>query len=131
MYDIWGYLFHSSKNQKKILNGGKKMACFITPMATGIVTTIFRKKIPAALKISWLNIMLWGGVAMLVIDHIANGEIVLYPPFLTAMQNPAAIPSMVQEMVIVGGTMTIAVVLIWAILVAITSRITHLSKQVE
>jgi hypothetical protein len=108
------------------------MACFITPMATGIVTTIFRKKIPAALKINWLNIMLWGGVAMLVIDHIANGEIVLYPPFLlTAMQNPAAIPSMVQEMVIVGGTMTIAVVLIWAILVAITSRITHLSKQVE
>jgi phosphoribulokinase len=107
------------------------MACFIIPMATGIITTIFRKKIPAALKISWLNIMLWGGVAMLVIDHIANGEIVLYPPFLTAMQNPAAIPSMVQEIVIVGGTMTLAVVLIWAILVAITSRITHLSKQVE
>jgi phosphoribulokinase len=107
------------------------MACFITPMATGIITTVFRKKIPAALKISWLNIMLWGGVAMLVIDHIANGEIVLYPPFLTAMQNPAAIPSMVQEIVIVGGTMTLAVVLIWAILVAITSRITHLSKQVE
>jgi len=107
------------------------MACFITPMATGIITTVFRKKIPAALKISWLNIMLWGGVAMLVIDHIANGEIMLYPPFLTAMQNPTAIPSVVQEMVIVGGTMTIAVVLIWAILVAITSRITHLSKQVQ
>jgi len=107
------------------------MACFITPMATGIITTIFRKKIPAALKISWLNIMLWGGVAMLVIDHIANGEIVLYPPFLTAMQNPAAIPSMVQEIVIVGGTMTLAIVLIWAILVAITSRMTHLSKQAE
>ena len=48
------------------------MACFITPMVTGIVTTVFRKKIPAALKISWLNIMLWGGVAMLVIEHIAQ-----------------------------------------------------------
>jgi hypothetical protein len=107
------------------------MACFITPMATGIITTVFRKKIPAALKISWLNIMLWGGVTMLAIEHIVNGEIMLYPPFLTAMQNPAAIPSMVQELVIVGGTMTIAVVLIWAILVAITSRITHLTKQVE
>lgn len=107
------------------------MACFITPMATGIITTVFRKKIPAALKISWLNIMLWGGVAMLAIEHIANGEIMLYPPFLTAMQNPAAIPSMVQEIVTVGGTMTLAIVLLWLILVAITSRTTHLSKQVE
>jgi hypothetical protein len=107
------------------------MACFITPMVTGIVTTVFRKKIPAALKISWLNIMLWGGVAMLVIEHIAQGEIVLYPPFLTAMQNPAAIPGMVQEIITVGGTMTLAIVLIWAILVAITSRVTHMSKQVE
>ncbi len=107
------------------------MACFITPMAIGIVTTIFRKKIPAALKISWLNIMLWGGVTMLVIDHIANGEIMLYPPFLTAMQNPAALPSMVQEITMVGGTMTIAIVLLWAILVGITLKKPHLLKQVE
>ena len=107
------------------------MACFITPMATGIITTVFRKKIPAALKISWLNIMLWGGVIMLVIDHIANGEIMLSPPFLTAIQNPAAIPSMMQEIVIIGGTMTVAIVLIWAIVVAITLKKLHLSKQVE
>jgi hypothetical protein len=107
------------------------MACFIAPMATGIITTVFRKKIPAALKISWLNIMLWGGVAMLTIEHIAHGEVVLYPPFLTAMQNPAAIPTMVQEIVTVGGTMTLAIVLLWAVLVAISLKITHLSKQVE
>jgi hypothetical protein len=107
------------------------MACFIAPMATGIITTIFRKKIPAALKISWLNIMLWGGVAMLAIEHIAHGEVVVYPPFLTAMQNPADIPVMLQELATVGGTMTIAIVLLWAILVAVTSRMTHLSKQVE
>ena len=107
------------------------MACFITPMATGIITPIFRKKIPAALKISWLNIMLWGGVAMLVVDHIVNGEIMLFPPFLTAMQNPADIPSMVQEMVIVGGAMTLTVVVLWAILVAVTSRIAHLSKKTD
>jgi hypothetical protein len=126
-----GCIFQLSKNQNNILKGGKKMACFITPMATGIITTIFRKKIPAALKISWLNIMLWGGVAMLVIDHIANGEIVAYPPFLTAMQNPAAIPSMVQEIVIVGGAMTLTIIFIWAILVAVTTRMTQISKQVE
>jgi len=107
------------------------MACFITPMVTGIVTTVFRKKIPAALKISWLNIMLWGGVAMLIIEHIAQGEIVLYPPFLTAMQNPAAIPGIVQEIVAVGGIMTLTIVLLWAILVAVTSKMAHLLKQVE
>jgi len=107
------------------------MACFVVPLATGVVTTIFRKKIPAALKISWLNIMLWGGVAMLVIEHIAHGEVVLYPPFLTAMQNPAAIPAMVEEMVTIGGTMTIAIVVVWAVLVAISSRMSIRSKQLE
>jgi len=111
--------------------GGKKMACFITPMITAIVTTFFRKKIPAALKISWLNIMLWGGVAMLVVDHFLQGEIVLYPPFLTSMQNPAAFSTLVQEIVTVGGLMTIVVVILWAILVAVTSKMTYLSKQVE
>jgi hypothetical protein len=107
------------------------MACFIAPMATGIVTTVFRKKIPAALKIGWLNIMLWGGVAMLAIEHIAHGEVVFYPPFLTAMQNPANIPVMLQELVTVGGTMTIAIVVIWAILVAITLKMPQLAKQVN
>jgi len=107
------------------------MACFIAPMATGIVTTVFRKKIPAALKIGWLNIMLWGGVVMLAIEHIAHGEVVLYPPFLTAMQNPADIPVMLQELATVGGTMTIAIVVVWIILVAITSRMPRVSKQVE
>ena len=107
------------------------MACFIVPMATGIVTTVFRKKIPAALKIGWLNIMLWGGVVMLAIEHIAHGEVVFYPPFLTAMQNPANIPVMLQELATVGGTMTIAVILTWIILVAITSRIPRVSKQFE
>ena len=107
------------------------MACFLAPMATGIVTTVFRKKIPAALKIGWLNIMLWGGVAMLAIEHIAHGEVVFYPPFLTAMQNPADIPVMLQELATVGGTMTIAIVVVWIILVAITSRTSRVSKQVE
>jgi len=107
------------------------MACFLASMATGIVTTVFRKKIPAALKIGWLNIMLWGGIAMLAIEHIAHGEVVFYPPFLTAMQNPADVPVMLQELATVGGTMTIAIVLAWIILVAITSRMPRLSKQVE
>ena len=107
------------------------MACFVTPLITGIMTTVFRKKVPAALKISWLNIMLWGGVAMLVVDHILAGEIVLYPPFLTAMENPAALTIMVQEIITVGGMMTLVVVILWAILVAVTAKMTQHSKQLE
>jgi len=92
-------------------------------MGVGIVTTIFKKKIPEYLKISWLNIMLWGGVAMLAVEHIAHGEVVFYPPFLTAMQNPAEIPVMLKEIATVGGTMTIAIVFIWAVLVAVTTML--------
>ena len=86
------------------------MACFIAPLSLGIVTTVFRKKVPENLKIGWLNIMILGGAIMLAVEHIAHGEIVLYPPFLTAMQTPAEIPAMLQEMAVVGGTMTIATV---------------------
>jgi len=98
------------------------MACFIAPMSLAIVTTIFRKKIPETLKIGWLNIMIWGGAIMLAVEHIAHGEIVLYPPFLTAMQTPADIPVMLQEMAIIGGTMTITIVFIWIVMVAIYQR---------
>ena len=98
------------------------MACFIAPMSLAIVTTIFRKKIPENLKIGWLIIMIWGGAIMLAVEHIAHGEIVLYPPFLTAMQNPADIPVMLQEMAIIGGAMTITIVFIWIVMVTIYQR---------
>ena len=106
------------------------MACFIAPMSLAIVTTIFRKKIPENLKIGWLNIMIWGGVIMLAVEHIAHEEIVLYPPFLTAMQNPADIPVMLQEMAVVGGTMTLAIVSIWAIMVYIYNKKPEIQKNI-
>jgi len=108
------------------------MACFIAPMSVGIVTTIFRKKIPETLKISWLNIMIWGGVIMLAVEHISHGEIILTPPFLTAMQTPAEIPAMLQEMAIVGGTMTLAIVTIWLVMVYLNIRfMNHLKIKTE
>jgi hypothetical protein len=105
------------------------MACFIVPMSLGIVTTIFRKKIPENLKIGWLNIMIWGGVIMLAVEHIAHGEVVLFPPFLTAMQTPSEIPVMLQEMAIVGGTMTLAIVSIWLIMVFVSQKILQKNKK--
>lgn len=106
------------------------MACFIAPLSLGIVTTIFRKKIPENLKIGWLNIMIFGGAIMLAVEHIAHKEIILYPPFLTAMQTPAEIPVMLQEMAVVGGTMTIAMVSIWAVMVYIYNKKSELQKNI-
>jgi len=106
------------------------MACFIAPMSLAIVTTIFRKKIPDALHIGWLNIMIWGGAIMLAVEHIAHGEIILYPPFLTAMQTPAEIPAMLQEMAVVGGTMTVAMISIWAVMVYIYNKKPELQKNI-
>jgi len=105
------------------------MACFIAPLSLGIVTTIFRKKIPENLKIGWLNIMIFGGAIMLAVEHIAHGEIILYPPFLTAMQTAEEIPIMLKEMVVVGGTMTIAIVAIWAVMVYIYNKKPELQKN--
>ena len=108
------------------------MACFIAPMSLAIVTTIFRKKIPETLHIGWLNIMIWGGAIMLAVEHIAHGEIILYPPFLTATQTPAEIPVMLQEMAIVGGTMTITIVFVWILLVVASQRkLINMSKSIK
>lgn len=104
------------------------MACFIAPLSLGIITTLFRKKIPEHLKLSWLNIMIFGGSIMLAVEHIAHGEIILYPPFLTAMQTPSEIPIMLKEMAVIGGTMTIAIVSIWAIMVLIYNKKSEIQK---
>ena len=99
------------------------MACFIAPMSLAVVTTVFKKKIPEQLKIGWLNIMIWGGVIMLAVEHIAHGEVILFPPFLTAMQTPSEIPVMLHEMATIGGTMTLAIVGIWLVMVFFYQKI--------
>jgi hypothetical protein len=95
------------------------MACFVTPAAVAIATTLNKKKFDPKLKIDWLNNMLWGGVLMLVVEHIASGEIILIPPFLTAMSNAEEISTMLKEMATIGGAMTIAIFFVWVALVVV------------
>ncbi|MDP3981087.1 MAG: hypothetical protein Q8Q33_06735 [Chlamydiota bacterium] len=99
------------------------MACFIAPVAAAIVTTKMTKKTASKYHLDWLNAMLWGGVIMLVVDHIAKGEISLYPPFLTV-----GIGEALLEILKVGLPMTLAVIGVWAMLVMIVSMKT---KTVE
>jgi len=99
------------------------MACFLVPMSLGIITTFFRKIFPKKWHIEWLNMMLWGAVVMLVVEHLAHREISLYPPFLTA-----GISEIIPEMISVGLPMTVFSVSAWAGIVLITELI--LAKNV-
>ena len=104
------------------------MACFTAPMATAIITTIFRKKIPGKYHISWLNTMLWGGTAGLALEHIAHGEIVPYPPFLTAMANPADAAVMFHEIMTIGLGMLLACLTTWGVMLYVASYLEHYAK---
>jgi hypothetical protein len=47
------------------------------------------------------------------------------------MQTPAEIPVMLQEMVTIGGTMTIAIVSIWALMVTIYNRKLLIQRNIK
>ena len=74
-------------------------------------------------KLGWLQNLLYGGSALLAIEHIYHGEVVLYPPFLTAMRNPEDIPEMLHEMSTVGVGMAVLVTAVWAIAVGVSSAL--------
>ena len=110
------------------------MACFLVPAGEAIVTTVVRKVIEKKEKkvggertgntgikwnqrLGWLNKLLWGGCIMLCLEHIWHGEVVPWPPFLTAMDKPGETGPMVHEIVTFGIPMAITVTAVWAIMV--------------
>ncbi len=105
------------------------MACFLVPGAEAIITTVVQKSVGKEKadrwKLNWLNTMLWGGVILLAIEHIWHGEVVPWPPFLTAMKNPADIAPMLHEMATVGTAMAVTVTLVWVLMVTVTTTVTR------
>jgi len=112
------------------------MACFLVPAGEAIVTSVVQKVVENREKkvggertkkpglswsqrLSWLNKLLWGGTILLALEHIWHGEVVPWPPFLTAMGNPAAVAPMLHEMATVGVAMAVFVTVVWAIIVVI------------
>jgi len=91
------------------------MACFLVPTAAGVAGLLAGKKMHKKYRMNILNAMLWGGAAMLAVEHIAHGEVVPYPPFLTA-----GLSEVLPEMLKIGLPMTICIFIAWAIIVAIT-----------
>ncbi|MCR5275651.1 MAG: hypothetical protein K6E26_09880 [Clostridiales bacterium] len=121
------------------------MACFLVPTAEAIVTTIAQKVLASkeknmeihhesgsgkiieksrfSRKLGWLNNMLWGGSALLALEHVWHGEVVPWFPFLTAATDSADRAEMLHEMSTVGVTMALLVTAVWVGMVVVSSRL--------
>jgi hypothetical protein len=105
------------------------MACFLAPMTLAIIMTAVQlltrhSGLSQKLKLSTLNAMLWGGVALLAAEHVFHGEITAFAPYLTAMSSPADTAVMLSEIATVGGSMTLAISLTWMGMLAVTTLMT-------
>jgi hypothetical protein len=115
------------------------MACFLVPVGEAIVTTVVQKvvekregktgrektaknRLSWSRKLSWLNKMLWGGSILLALEHVWHGEVVPWPPFLTAMENPGDVAPMLHEIATVGVAMAVTVTAVWGIMVIIADH---------
>ena len=119
------------------------MACFVVPAAEAVIVTaayIAAKKkeqkieapkladgskfeesnttIKWSKRLSWLMGMLWGGVLLLAFEHFWHGEVVAYPPFLSAMASPEDTVVMLNEMATVGVSMAVTVTAVWGVICA-------------
>ncbi|MBQ9227402.1 MAG: hypothetical protein IJ168_01115 [Eubacterium sp.] len=120
------------------------MACFVVPAVEAIVVTAAyvaakkkEQKIEApkladgnrfateevkltwSKRLSWLLGLLWGGVLLLAFEHFWHGEVVPFPPFLTAMSSPEDTAEMLHEMATVGVSMAVTVTAVWGVICAV------------
>ena len=126
------------------------MACFLVPTAEAIVVTAISHKVTKeerandtviaehasdtitwSRKLNWLKNMLWGGSLLLLLEHMWHGEVVPWPPFLTAMLDPGDTAEMLHEMATVGVGMAIIVTLVWAIMVAVVTYVPAVRSAVQ
>ncbi|WP_297809684.1 hypothetical protein [uncultured Helicobacter sp.] len=115
------------------------MACFVESIVVASVLSVAKKsiakqeetqknmqenshKISWSRKLGWLVNMLWGGVFLLCIEHIWHGEIVAYPPFLTAMSSPEHTQAMIYEILTIGSAQVALIVAIWTIMVVCADK---------
>jgi hypothetical protein len=128
------------------ITGGFIMACFIVPAAEAVVTTVITKiakeekspdstevpqKMSFVRKLKWLSNMLWGGAVLLCFEHIWHGEVIPYPPFLTAAYNPADTATMLHEMATVGVAMAVLITAVWVGMVIVSGIIEKRPASVQ
>lgn len=114
------------------------MACFLVPAAEAVVVTaayiavkkkeqkikapelsqgkdfsVKTDRIALSKKLGWLLSLLWGGVLLLAFEHFWHGEIVPFPPFLSAAGSPDETAQMLHETATVGAAMAGFVTAVW------------------
>ena len=108
------------------------MACFTVPLAEAVIVSTAKtvaKKVGCSKKtlefidekVGWLEKMLYGGSALLAIEHLYHGEISIYPPFLTALNTPEEIPVMLHEMATSGVGMALLTTAVWGVIVGVSA----------
>ena len=130
------------------------MACFLVPTAEAIVTTVIAKtakdekkdytdvsaetgveahekpaKMSFVRKLRWLSNMLWGGAVLLCFEHLWHGEVVPFPPFLTAASDPADTAVMLHEMSTIGVCMAILITAVWVGMVIVSNVIENRAEK--
>lgn len=95
------------------------MACFVVPLVQAIATSALRKWGKkdgfVSRNLASLELMLWGGSVMLIVDHIINGELTWRFPFFTALGETGGASVMLREMLLVGVPMSVVITLVWAV----------------
>ena len=80
-------------------------------------------------KLAILELMLFSGSFLLAIEHILHGEVVPFPPFLTAASNPTDTIEMLHEMSTVGVMMMFALIIAWAIGIIVIDAIKYKKRN--
>ena len=102
------------------------MACFTAPLAGAAVAAVVHKTAgekspnPFIRKLHWLVKMALGGSFLLAVEHVYHGEITYLPPFLTAMKDPADTQAMVHEIMTVGVSMAVLLLVAWIGMVVVS-----------
>ena len=133
------------------------MACFVVPAVEAIVVTgaylaakkseqkiqaparsganafeTDEVKITWSKRLSWLLGLLWGGVVLLAFEHFWHGEVVPFPPFLTAMASPEDTAEMLSEMATVGVSMAVTVTAVWGVICAVAeAKVKQIRKTLK
>ncbi len=80
-------------------------------------------------KLAYLELTLFSGSFVLAIEHILHGEIVPFPPFLTAALDPNSTAEMLHEISTVGVAMLAILFVSWAVGVFVVDLIKYEKRK--
>ncbi|SFK12994.1 hypothetical protein [Succinivibrio dextrinosolvens] len=112
------------------------MACFTACVAQGCAVHLLRKYLKKTNKaetlenrLQSLQNMLFGGSALLLLEHIWHGEISYVFPFFTKATTTEGIHEIFEEIMTVGVGMDVIVTSMWGLSIFVSSLIARNSGE--